>query len=296
MDHLVALRMFVRVVEMRSFSAVGRELGVAQSMVSRNVATLERELNAKLLSRSTRTVLPTETGQVLYSRVAEALRSIDDVENEVRLGASALAGLVRVAVPGAIGRRLLLPTIARFLAMHPSVRVELDVADRLVNLVEFGADFAVRVGRPAEGTLVARSLARSPQRFVASRTYLARKGVPTTLNDLVQHDLVLRRTSPASNPLVQAAPMLAQVVPRVQCDDIETVWNFVREGVGIGLLPLWLVADDLASGTLKPILSDVPLPTGELVVVFPSERKPNARARALIDQLSTELHARFSSL
>jgi DNA-binding transcriptional LysR family regulator len=296
MDHLVGLRMFVRVVEARSFSAVGRELGVAQSVVSRNVAGLERELGAKLLSRSTRTVTPTEAGQALYARVSTALRDIDEVENEVRLGASTLAGLLRVAAPGAIGRRLLLPTIARFLEANPAVRVELDVTDRLVNLVEFGADFAVRVGRPAEGTLAVRSLARSPQALVAAPAYVSRRGAPASLEELVSHDVVLRRAGPTTNPLARAAPTLARLIPRVQSDDIETAWSFVREGAGLGLLPLWLVADDLASGALVRLLPEMPLPDGELVIVFPSERKPSPRARALMDRIAADVETHFATL
>jgi DNA-binding transcriptional LysR family regulator len=295
-DHLTALRMFVRVVEARSFSAVGRELGVAQSVVSRNVAALESELSAKLLSRTTRMVSPTEAGQALYARVSVALRDIDEVESEVRQGSKALAGLVRIAVPGAIGRRLLLPTIARFLEAHPAVRVEVDVGDRLVNLTEFGADFAVRVGRPSEGTLAVRSLARSPQVIVASPQYLVRRGVPTKLEDLASHDLVLRRTGTSGNPLARAAPLLGRLVARVQSDDIETAWGVVREGAGIGVLPLWLVADDLASGRVQRVLTEVSLPMGELVVVFPSENKPSARARVLIEMIATELQARFASV
>jgi DNA-binding transcriptional LysR family regulator len=296
MDHLGALRMFVRVVETRSFSAVARELGVAQSAVSRNVATLERELGATLLARTTRAVSPTESGRALYERVAAALREIDDVEAAVRRGVDALAGPIRVAVPGAIGRKLILPVVTRFMDANPAVRVELDVTDRVLNLVEMGADFAVRVGRPAEGSFAVRTLARSPQVFVAAPAYLARRPAPQTLQDLAAQDLVLRRDAASQSAFAAASPALARATPRVLTDDVETAWSCVRAGLGVGMLPHWLVAEDILSGALLRVHLDAPLPVGELVLLYPAEVKPTARARALIEAIAAELKTRFAAL
>jgi DNA-binding transcriptional LysR family regulator len=293
-SHLAALHTFFRVVERESFGAVAREAGVSQPTVSRQIAALEAELGVRLLHRTTRKVSPTDAGRALYARAAGAMQSLLEAEDDVRAGESALTGPVRITAPGALGRRLLLPVIARVTAQHPGLSVELQVSDQRQSFVESRADFAVRAGAQTEASVSVRQVGVSEQVLVASRSYVRRHRRPRTVAALRGHAVVLRSDGARAKAL--RAELLrrgARVV--FSSDDVEAAYAAVTAGLGVGMLPRWLVAEDLASGNLLPCASDVPPASAPVFVVRPTAGWLPRRARLVLEEVVRALAARLET-
>src|SRR5579871_2598797 len=188
-DRLQELLVFVRAAESGSFSRAGRELGLSQPSVSRIIGELETRLGVTLLLRSTRKITVTDAGSLFLDRAREILADIEDAEDAAR-GLDSLRGTIRVVIPIMYGTREIIPRLARFLAMHPLLRVELSVADQRQDLVAEGADVAIRTGDLEDSAFGARKLATLTRMLVASRTYLAARGTPKTPADLASHDCI----------------------------------------------------------------------------------------------------------
>ncbi len=287
--HLASLHTFFRVVEHESFRAVAREMGVAQPTVSRQVAALEAELGVRLLNRTTRKVSPTDAGRALYARAASAMQSLFEAEDDVRAGESALTGVVRIAAPGALGRRLVLPAVSSVVAAHPGLAVELQVSDQRVSFVDSRVDFAVRVGAQAEASLSIRKLGVSAQVLVASRAYVRRNRRPRTLAALEGHAVVVRSDGGAAALALRAE--LARVGARevLVTDDIEAAYVAVLGGLGVGMLPRWLVGGDLGSGKLVACVADAPEASAPVYLVRPAAGWLPRRARLVFDAVASRL-------
>src|SRR5215472_14651183 len=189
-DRFQELSVFVRAAETSSFSKAAREFGMSQPSVSRMVASLERRLGVKLLLRTTRRVALTDAGVVFLERSRRILGELDEAAHAAR-GVDSLHGVLRVVLSGAFGTREVIPRLPAFLEQHPDLKVELLVSDRTDDLVAEGADVALRLGHLAASAFGARLLASSPRLLIASPAYLARRGVPQTLEDLSRHDRIV---------------------------------------------------------------------------------------------------------
>ena len=188
-DRLQQLALFVRTVESGSFSKAAREFGLTQPSVSRAIAALERRLGVKLLVRTTRQVSATDAGEALLARARDALLAIDEAEGAAR-GADHLSGVLRVALPPGYGVWRIVPLLPAFAAKHPLLKIDLMMSDRYENLIAEGADLALRIGDLSDSSFVARKLESARRLFIASPSYLARRGSPMSLADLARHDLV----------------------------------------------------------------------------------------------------------
>ncbi len=294
--HLAALHTFFRVVERGSFRAVARESGITQPTVSRQIAALEADLGVRLLNRTTRKVSPTDAGRALYARAAGAMQSLFEAEDDVRAGDSAMVGQVRITAPGALGRRLLLPVLATVVAKHPGLAVDLQVSDQRVSFVDSRADFAVRVGAQSEASLSIRKVGVSEQILVASKSYVRRHRWPRTLAALNGHSVVLRAENGAATASLRAefARFGARVV--FSSDDIETAYLAVTAGLGVGMLPRWLVAEDLARRSLLPCASDAPEASAPVFVVRPTSGWLPRRARLVLDAVVKALALRLGGI
>lgn len=288
-SHLASLHTFFRVVERESFRAVAREMGVAQPTVSRQVAALEAELGVRLLNRTTRKVSPTDAGRALYARAAGAMQSLFEAEDDVRAGESAMTGVVRIAAPGALGRRLVLPAIAPVVAAHPGLAVDLQVSDQRVSFVDSRVDFAVRVGAQVEASLSIRKVGSSAQVLVASRAYVRRNRRPRTLAELAGHGIVLRTDGGAANQALRTELLARGAHVVFSSDDLEAAYVAVMGGLGVGMLPRWLVAADLASGKLVTCVADAPDASAPVFVVRPAAGWLPRRARVVFDAVATAL-------
>jgi len=284
---------FARVVEARGFSEAARRMGVSKSRLSKTVARLERALGVRLLHRSTRGLSVTEIGAAFYehcTRVAdEALQAaelVSRLQSEPR-------GVLKVTAPVAFGRLHVAPAVAEFLARHPQLSLDMTVTDRLVDLVDEGYDLAIRIAREASPHLVARELAPVRRVICATPEYFGRHGVPATPLDLEAHNcLHYTRLGPRGEWRLRGTrgEIVVNVKGSLRIDDDDALSQAVLSGLGIALLPTFIIGGELQSGRLQAVLSDyVPLERHVYAVHLPNLHLP-AKVRAFIELLQ----ARFA--
>ncbi|MFM2043321.1 MAG: hypothetical protein RLY86_1897 [Pseudomonadota bacterium] len=285
MDRLHAMELFVRVVETGSFSAAGREFGLGQPAVSKAVAALEARLEVRLLARSTRRLSPTEAGQAFYGHARRALAEAEEAEVAARGLGAGLAGRLRVCAPVTFARLHVAPGLGDFLESHPRLRLDLVMDDRTVDLVEENIDVALRLGSMADSALTARRLASCERLVVASPAYLARRGVPAGPAELAGHEAVVYSQAAGGNEWrfrKGTAEMSVTVQGRIAFTAAEGVREGLLAGLGLAITSHWMVAPELAAGTLVPVLGDWSLPAMDLWAVYPTGRLPTAKARAFV--------------
>ena len=292
MDRLTQLRIFVRLAERGNFSAVGRDVGVTQSAVSKAVTALERALGARLVNRSTRRVSLTEAGSRYYERCRQILADLDEADTAVCESNLDMSGTLKVAAPVPFGLMLLAPRVARFQARHPALEINLDLDDRPLNLVEEDVDVAIRLGHLENPALVARKLGESPFVAVASPAYLSLRGTPRTPRDLPRHNCLAYTVQP--NPLAWtfedgAGPSVVNVGGNYRSNNLLALKDAAAAGVGIARLPLWMVDAEIKAGSLRWLLEDFRLPAFGIFAVFPSARGIPAKVRLFVDFIHDEL-------
>jgi len=278
---LDGIAIFVKVVQAGSFSGAARLLGVPNTTVSAKVARLEKRLGVTLIQRTTRKLHITPAGRAYFERCVRGLEEIESAEAEVSQAAAEPRGLLRITAPGDVAQAMLPPIVSRFLARYPRTRVELLVANRVVDLVAEGVHLAIRAAALRDSSLVARRIQPFTAGLWASRAYLQRNGVPKTPSELDTHDFLLfPRFSAQGVPLTDGRHKV-QVRPasRLAVDDPTTLRNFLLQGDGIGMLP-----DFLALGTaLVQVLPKWTWASGALSFVYPGQRFVPANVRAFID-------------
>lgn len=303
MDRLQAMTAFVRVVESGSFSAVARELNATQSAISKQVAALESDLGARLLTRTTRSLALTEEGARYFEQARRLVAEIAEAESAVRSGEQELSGWLRVAAAVGYGRLRVMPLVQSFLARHRSVRVDLRLNDGFVDLVEQGIDIAVRLGDLPDSGLVARQIATTPRWLVAHRDYLRRlpKGrkAPRTPEDLLLHNCIVYTEVPwrrawkftagagAAEPIGSARTVRVQ--GNLQTNSSEVIRSSVLAGMGIGFSPTWLFEEELASGAVQHLLPDWEAAVIPIHLVSPPERRGSAKVRAFAEHVAQAL-------
>lgn len=250
---------FIRVVEMGSFSEAARQLRMTPSTVSKLVARIESRLGIRLIERSTRRLSLTDEGRVYYERSAALLAELDGMEQELAQGASHAHGTVRVNVSVGFGVHALEPLLPAFWEAHPHVLVDLSLSDEIVDLYLERADIAFRVGALPDSNLVSIRIGTARRRIVASPAYLARHGAPGTVEDLHRHNCLgfnFRRTLPAW-PLDRAGRTVDSAMRgNLLANNGETVRRMAIAGVGLARLGEFHVLADLAAGRLVEVLVD----------------------------------------
>lgn len=296
MDRLNAMQAFVRVVESGSFSAVARETNTTQSSVSKQVAALERDLGAQLLSRTTRSLSLTEAGERYFAQAQRLVAEIAEAEAELRQGEQQLSGWLRVAASVGYGRLKLLPLVKTFLAAHPDVKIDLRLNDGFIDLVEAGIDVAIRIGELADSTLVASRIGSTKRVLIASHSYLSSLPkdlkVPHVPKDLLEHNCIVYSELATQNAWTftagpgASAPVGSQITihakGNLQTNSSEVIRASVLAGMGIGYSPTWLFEDEMKKGDLKVLLPDWPTPTLPINIVSPPQRRQSAKVKAFI--------------
>jgi DNA-binding transcriptional LysR family regulator len=279
---------FARVVEAKSFSKAAERMGASKSRVSKAIAKLERSLHARLLNRSTRGLSLTEVGAAFYEhcrRVAEEAQQAVEVVSQLH---SEPRGVLKVTAPVAFGTLHVAPALPEFLGLHPHLAIDMTIGDRMVDLVEEGYDVAIRIVREPDLNLVARKLA--PVRRVACATpeYFRRHGVPKTPQDLKRHNCLHYTHFSAQGEWHFKGPEGEISVPLsgdLRINDDEALSQAVLGGLGVALLPTFIVGNELQSGRLQAVLSDyVPLERHIYAVHLQSIHLP-PKVRAFIDFL-----------
>jgi DNA-binding transcriptional LysR family regulator len=297
MDRLDAIHLFVRLVECGSFSAVGREVGIGQPAVSKQISALERHLGAQLVLRTSRQIVITEAGQTFYESAKHLLDDFDAVETSVGERQQFPKGLVRVNTAPAHGRLCVTPLLPEFFKRYPDIEIEMSVSERNVDLVGEGVDLAIRHGRLIDSSLTVRKLSEVDMVLVASPAYLSLRGVPTRLADLDKHTGIVFAKDREPRPWVlKNKKQSISYAPRGSfiSGDAEQNRAAVLCGLGITQAPLWLVADEIRSGQVEVLLPELqpgPLPIN---LVYPAGRRIPKRVRVFIDYLVSEYrHQKF---
>lgn len=293
MDRFTLMTCFARAVETGGFSAAGRDLGIGQPSVSRNVAALEDHLQVRLLHRSTRTLTLTPEGERYYAEVRRILDSVAESESSLRKTAEA-TGLLRVSCPTALAHAFVLPQLPAFFAAHPHVSLDLQINDRYASLVDEGAELALRIGHLEDSALRARRVAMFKRVCVASEEYIAQRGVPERPIDLAEHDCVIY-TLLTSGQSWRFKDGEVDVSGRLRVSSPEAVRDAVTAGIGIGQGPLWLFDEGLTTGRLRRILTDFDAPAVPIQMLYVANRLLPKRAIAFMDFIS-DAFARIPAL
>lgn len=292
MDKLMQLRIFARLAERRSFSAVGRDLRITQSAVSKAITALERSLDTRLVNRSTRSVSLTEAGHRYHERCRQILADLDDADAAVSDASLGASGALKIAAPVPFGLTFVAPRVARFQARHPALEIDLDLNDRPLNLVEENIDVAIRLGHLTSPGLAARRLGDSPFVAVASPAYLALRGTPRIPRDLRAHNCIAytRQNSPVVWTFERGAASASETVAgNYRSNNLLAIRDAAIAGIGIVRLPLWMVDAEIKAGSLRLVLEKYQLPTFGIHAVFPSVRRIPAKVRLFVDFMQEEL-------
>ncbi len=303
MDKLSAMRTFVRVVESGSFSAVADELRSTQSAISKQVAALEKQLGAKLLVRTTRSLALTEEGARYFEQVRRLVAEIAEAESGLAKGEGQLRGWLRVAASVGYGRLKLMPLVQSFMAAHPDVKIDLRLHDGFIDLVEQGIDVSVRIGDLPDSGLVARRIGSSQRMLLAQRNYLPSlphgMHAPVNPEDLQAHDCIVYTGMSTSNlwtftgsagaPQAIGATKTVRVEGRMQTNSSEVIRCAVTNGMGIGYAPAWLFEPELASGEVVRLMPDWESPQSPIHLVSPPERKHSAKVKAFVGHVGRAL-------
>ena len=292
MSKLKSMAMFVRVAELGSFSAAAREKGIARSIVTRHIAQLEKALGIKLMTRSTRRLTLTSAGSAYLEKCREILDLIESAETELAEEHQTLRGAVRISLPLSYGIKRLAPLLLEFAQQHPEVRLEMNYTDQRVDLIEKGADLAVRITSRLADSDIVRRIGTVRVLVVASPEYLLRHGEPRHPADLVNHDCLSYTASGNYDVwqfLVDGVPADFSVRARIHSNNGDVLNLAAARGMGIGYQPDFIVDEIITTGQVKPILADYQPPELGVYVMLPSNRQIPYRVRALIDFLASRL-------
>ncbi len=292
MPSLIAYTAFARAYELGSFSAVGRELGLTQSTVSKHIATLEARLKVQLFARTTRKLNPTHEATQLYEGVQHLLDAADAIHSSIGGARAEPSGLLRISLPDSYGRAILMPIVARFLIAFPRVRLDVQLTDQAVNLIEGGVELGVRIGDLASSTLIARSIGLVEHLIVATPKYLATHGEPRHPTDLLLHNCIVYTGFAKGNRWVfdsEQGRQTIEVPSTLGVNSADAMYGAVLHHVGIARVPHWVVGDDIARGRVRRLLPDdypTPMPIN---IVYPQTRVLSSRARCFIEFVLAEI-------
>lgn len=259
MDQLIAMRTFVMVVQMGNFSQAAKEGRVSQANVSKRVAALELKLGVKLLTRSSRGLILTETGSQYYQKCLSILAQLDEADALVQQDSANPKGRLKVAVPITFSHLVVAPLMNQFLSEYPDIKLELVVSDLYADIVAQGIDIAIRGQILEDSSLIAIPLYRNPIALVASNDYLDVYGEPKSPEDLVHHNMILHSSMAGKRKWYFSRlgkESKVQIQSNIQSNSGETNLAAALSGLGITGLARWSIQQELKSGVLKEILSD----------------------------------------
>ncbi|WP_299131183.1 LysR family transcriptional regulator [uncultured Amaricoccus sp.] len=289
MDRLDCDRMFVAVMELGSFARAAERLGTSAGQASKMVARLEQDLGARLLNRTTRALAPTEVGRAYHERVRDILTEYESLDAQVKQAMSKPSGRLRLTAPLTFGVGHLAPILLEFAALYPAIELDVGFSDRVVSLVEEGFDAAIRVGRPADASLIARKLADVRLAVVGAPAYLERAGIPETPAALADHECVID-TNPRDPALWRfrapdGSKLSVTVSGRLRFSDASVSLAAAEAGFGLAKLPDFVVAHSLRAGRLRRLFASYDDEPYGLYVLYPPGRHLAAKVRVLVDFL-----------
>ena len=282
------LKTFVEVADAGSLTAAAQRLGVAKTVVSRQLMRLEGELGIQLLARNTRGASLTEAGATFRDCASKVLADLESARETI-LPAGELRGRLRIAAPLTFGPTHFAPIVCELARRHPALHIQTCYGDRFVNLIEEGFDCAIRVGRLISSTLLSTRVAPLRAVLVASPEYIAARGSPETLDDLLKHDAILQGTEPW---FFRDGDQTVTVNPqgRFKADNGVAIAAAASAGLGIAMLPSGIITEQLASGALVPLLTRYPPPEFGVFVLRPPGQHSSRKVRVLTELLIERLN------
>lgn len=291
MDRLDCDRMFVAVLDFGSFAEAAKRLGTSPGQASKLVSKLEADLGVQLIKRTTRALSPTEVGLAYHSRLKGLIEEFDSLDASVRNASSAPSGRLRISAPISFGTAQLAPRLLDFAKAFPDIQLDVGFSDRMVNLVEEGFDMAVRIGRPADSSLIARKLCNVRIVLVAARPYLETRGHPRTPADLADHDCIIDTNfhDPFHWPFAGAngeAPVSVAISGRIRFSNGEACLAAAEAGLGIARVPSFIAGPRIREGAVIPVLNEAETLTYGVYAVYPPARHLALKVRSLVDFLA----------
>lgn len=292
MDVLAAMGVFVRVAELGSLSAAGRDLNLSQPAVSQKVSALEQHLGVRLVNRTTRQLALTEAGRTYYERAKPVLAAVDEAAELVAGAGSQLSGHLRIQAPTGFGQMYLADIAIAFQLTHPGLTIELMLDDRYVDLTEQAVDLAIRFGTLRSSGLIARRLGTLQRILVAAPAYLAQHGTPTTPEELSMHRQVrfswaaTDDTMPLTGP---AGSLLVAVQTNFLANNTFVLTKALVAGLGLGGAQLPQIRAELAAGKLVQIMPAYQYAPLDVHAVFPTSHFVPAKVRAFTDHLRSAM-------
>jgi DNA-binding transcriptional LysR family regulator len=286
MDRLNAMQAFVTVAEHQGFAPAARKLGLSPSAVTRLVAALENRLGARLLQRTTRSVALTDAGQRYLERARRILADVEEAEGAAESERTTPRGRLSISAPVGFGRLHVSPLVTAYLQRYAEVSCDLRLSDRMINLVEEGADVAVRIGHLPDSTLVARHVGEMRRIVVASQAYLKARGEPKAPRDIAQHDTIQfgAVATPVEWRFVEGGREIRiATAPRFSTDSADAATQYAEQGGGLTRVLAYQAADALRRGALQVVLQRFEPPPLPIHIVYPTSRLLSAKVRSFID-------------
>ncbi len=297
MDRLFCMKIFVEVANSGSFSGAARKLKLSKASASKYISALEESLKVQLLHRTTRRVSLTEEGKIFFEHSQRILEDMAEAEESLNRRGSTPSGLLRVNAPLTFSLLHLKPILPEFVRRYPDVTLELEMDDRRVDVVREGYDVVVRIGSTMpDSSLVAKKLAVSEMLPVAAPSYLKARGIPKKPDDLKAHDCIIYSygTNRTTWKFLDKAGKLQQVeVPgKLWLNNGEMIRHMVKEGMGIAMLPAFIVGSNLQNGSVVRVLEHYTVPDLNIYAVYPERRYLSGKVRVFIDFLASKLGPR----
>lgn len=289
MEKIQEIRLFVRVVDLCSFSKAAIEAGIGQPAATKQINRMEQQLGARLLHRTTHGVRPTEIGLLYHEKCKTICHLADEAQSVGTLLQTQAQGAIRISSSVAFGRRVMAPLVMEFMQMNPHLQIELNCDDRYVDLVEQGVDVAIRLGKLTDSSLGTAYLGVNPWILVASPNYLTEYGRPKKPAELGKHDALIYSSVQGDDrwQLIGGDGELASIAVhgRLRSNSLSMLLTAARQGFGIAALPLYVAHKSLESGAIVSLLDQWRLPQQEVHAVFPSPRLVPAKVKLFITWL-----------
>lgn len=288
MDKVQAMEVFTRVVEMNSFSRAAEALGLSRTSATTIIQGLEAHLRVRLINRTTRQLRLTPEGADYYERCLRILAEIAETEVAMTRSGHGPVGRLRIEMPAAIGRAIVVPRLHAFHARYPDIELVVGYGDKLVDLIQDGVDCAIRVGPLEDSSLIARGLGDIHLATVASPAYIARHGMPRTLADLAHHTAIRYFSNRAGRTLdmnfvVDGSPVEVAMRGKVSFNDADAYVSYGLSGAGMLQAPRFMVQEHLRSGALVELLPQWRPRPVPIAAVYPQNRHLAPKLRVFVD-------------
>lgn len=291
MSYLDNIRTFVRVYELGSMSAAGRDLRISPAVTSSRISQLEEHLGVRLFQRTTRSLAPTDQGKTFFAAACEVLEAVENAEAQVSNMTDNPKGSLYVSAPLGVGRRLIAPQVPGFLALYPEVNMRLRMTDRKVDMTTEGLDLAFFLGNPEDSNLRIRKIADVRRVLCASPDYIERHGHPRNGDALISdgHECLNLRFPGATEfqwrLITEDGPQRYRVSGRYESDDGDVLTDWALSGQGIALKPIFEVADHLKSGALVAVCEETPPEPIQMACLFTHRKRQDPKTRLFMEYI-----------